>query len=212
MSTGLPALQDALEETAAVGHSLVRDALPPRRIKDLLDEVASGRFAPLESRVGTVDQRGEAFALKPDENAFPFCAELVSALAAEVRGSGVPGTAEYSPNEVTCQRYRDARSGIGPHMDQSRYRLIVAVFTLVGDARFSVFEDRSAATVVRAWTTRRGDLCLLRAPGLAGHADGRPTHSVGGPTTGARVSLSARMNTSGLDAARAISEAERRQP
>jgi hypothetical protein len=81
-------------------------------------------------------------------------------------------------------------------MDQKRYCVVVAVFTLVGEARFSVFEDRSAATLVRAWTTQRGDLCLLRAPGLAGHADGRPTHSVGGPATAARVSLSARMNAS----------------
>jgi hypothetical protein len=79
-------------------------------------------------------------------------------------------------------------------MDQRRYRLLVAAFTLVGEATFTVFEDRSARTNVRAWTTRAGDLCLLRAPGLAGHPDGRPTHSVAGPSTGARVSLTVRTN------------------
>ena len=83
-------------------------------------------------------------------------------------------------------------------MDQRRYRLLVAAFTLEGEAPFTVFEDRSATTVARAWTTQRGDLCLLRAPGLAGHPDGRPTHSVGGPGAGGRVSLTVRMNQSPL--------------
>jgi hypothetical protein len=78
-------------------------------------------------------------------------------------------------------------------MDQRRYRLLVAVFTLVGEATFTVFEDRSATKVVGAWTTTGGDLCLLRAPGLAGHSDGRPTHSVAGPAASARVSLTVRM-------------------
>jgi len=201
MSAGLRALQPSVQEAAAVGHCLVRGVLSPARAGALLDELAMGSFTPLEARVGTVDQRGEAFTIEADDDdEFPLVAELVSELTAEVRGSGTPGTAEYSANEVTCQRYLDARSGISPHMDQRRYRLLVAVFTLVGEARLSVFEDRSAATVVRAWTTQRGDLCLLRAPGLAGHADGRPTHSVGGPTTGPRVSVSARMNSSVLDA------------
>jgi hypothetical protein len=200
MSAGLRALQPSVQEAAAVGHCLVRGVLSPARAGELLDEVALGSFTPLEPRVGTVDQRGEAFTIEADDDEFPLVAELVSELAAEVRGSGIPGTAEYSASEVGCQRYLDARSGISPHMDQRRYRLLVAVFTLVGEARFSVFEDRSAATVVRAWTTQRGDLCLLRAPGLAGHADGRPTHSVRGPTTGARVSVTARMNSSVLDA------------
>jgi hypothetical protein len=200
MSRGLGALQPSVQEAAAVGHCLVRGVLSPARAGDLLDELALGSFTPLEPRVGTVDQRGEAFTIDAYDDDFPLVAELVSELTAEVRGSDIPGTAEYSANEVTCQRYLDARSGISPHMDQRRYHLLVAVFTLVGEARFSVFEDRSAATVVHAWTTQRGDLCLLRAPGLGGHADGRPTHSVDGPTTGARVSVSARMNSSALDA------------
>ena len=83
-----------------------------------------------------------------------------------------------------------------------RARLLVAAFTLVGEAPFTVFEDRSATAVVRAWTTGRGDLCLLRAPGLAGQPDGRPTHSVGGPARGARVSLTVRASRSALDPAR----------
>lgn len=198
MSTRLPTLQAALEETAAVGHCLVRGVLTPSSADELLVEVASGRFTPLEPRVGTVDQRGEGFTIDVDDGAFPLCEALVCELAAEVTASDIPGTAEYEPNEVSCQRYLDARSGISPHMDQRRYGLLIAVFTLVGEARFSVFEDRSSATVVHAWTTRRGDLCLLRAPGLGGHVDGRPTHSVAGPARGARVSLSARMNTSCL--------------
>ncbi|TMM16634.1 MAG: hypothetical protein E6G01_07745 [Actinobacteria bacterium] len=195
-------LRSALEETAAVGHSLVRGALAPARTEELLDELAPCGFAPLEPVIGTVRQRGEGLTLDLDDDACPLTAELVSELTGEVRTSGIPGTADYAPDEITCQRYLDERSGIGPHMDQRRYRLLVAAFTLVGEAPFTVFEDRSATAVVRAWTTGRGDLCLLRAPGLAGQPDGRPTHSVGGPARGARVSLTVRASRSALDPAR----------
>ena len=191
-------IRPALDEVVAVGHSLVRCALAPSRTEELLDELAPGRFTPLEPVIGTVHQRGEGLTVDVDDDAFPVAAELVSELIGEVRASGIAGTAAYAPNEITCQRYLDVGSGIGPHMDQRRYRLLVAAFTLEGEAPFTVFEDRSATSVTRAWTTQRGDLCLLRAPGLAGHPDGRPTHSVGGPGAGGRVSLTVRMNQSPL--------------
>jgi hypothetical protein len=190
----LTGLQPALEGVAAVGHSLVRDAVTPVQTEELLAELTSGPFAPLEPTIGTVHQRGEGLTVEPDDDGFPLVGRLVSELTWEVRASRLPGTADYAPNEITCQRYRDERAGITPHMDQRRYRLLVAAFTLVGGAMFTVFEDRSATRIVGAWTTRAGDLCLLRAPGLAGHPDGRPTHSVGGPTAGPRVSLTVRTN------------------
>jgi hypothetical protein len=192
----LKGLQPAIEEVAAVGHCLVRDAVTPAQIAELLAELEPGRFAPLEPTIGTVHQRGEGLTVEPDHDAFPLVGRLVSELTWEVRASRVPGTSDYSPTEITCQRYVDERSGITPHMDQRRYRLLVAAFTLVGEATFTVFEDRSASAIVRAWTTRTGDVCLLRAPGLAGHPDGRPTHSVGGPSAGTRVSLTVRTNQS----------------
>jgi hypothetical protein len=188
-------LRPALEEVAAVGYCLVRGALAPARSEALLDELASGRFTPLEPVIGRVHQRGEGLTLDIDDDDFPLAAKLVHELSGEVRASGIPGTADYAPNEITVQRYLDNSSGIGPHMDQRRYRLFVAAFTLVGEASFTVFEDRSARRVVRSWTTRAGDLCLLQAPGLAGHPDGRPTHSVRGPADGVRVSLTARMSS-----------------
>ena len=75
-------------------------------------------------------------------------------------------------------------------------------FTPRHDLALSGMSVDEIATVVRAWTTGRGDLCLLRAPGLAGQPDGRPTHSVGGPARGARVSLTVRASRSALDPAR----------
>jgi hypothetical protein len=191
-------LRPALEEVAADGHYLVRRVLTQARTEELLGELAGRRFTPLEPVIGTVHQRGDGLTINVDEGDFPAAGKLVAELAGEVRASGIPGTKGYIPNEVTCQRYLDGASGIGPHMDQRRYELLIAAFTLVGEARFTVYQDRSATTVVRAWTTRAGDLCLLRAPGLAGVPDGRPTHAVGGPPSGARVSLTVRMNRSAL--------------
>jgi hypothetical protein len=189
-------LEAALEEVASAGHCLVRDALTTAQSDELLAELASGPFTPLEPLIGTVHQRGDGLTVGVGDEAFPVVATLVSELRSQVRASRIPGTADYAPNEITCQRYLDDSSGIAAHMDQRRYRLLVAAFTLVGEATFTVFEDRSATNVVRAWATRAGDLCLLRAPGLAAHPDGRPTHSVAGPATGARVSLTVRMNRS----------------
>lgn len=191
-------LEAALEEVATAGHCLVRDALTTAQTDELLAEVASGRFSPLDPQIGTVRQRGDGLTIGVGDEAFPLVARLVTELTGEVTASRMPGTADYEPNEITCQRYLDGSSGITPHMDQRRYRVLVAAFTLVGEAAFTVFEDRSATKVVRSWTTRGGDLCLLRAPGLAGHSDGRPTHSVAGPETGARVSLTVRMDQSVL--------------
>jgi hypothetical protein len=191
-------LQAALEEVATAGHCLVRDALTTAQTDELLAELASGPFTPLEPLIGTVHQRGDGLTVGVDDEAFPLVARLVSELTGEVTASRIHGTADYEPNEVTCQRYLDDRSGIAPHMDQRRYRRLVAAFTLMGEATFTVFEDRSATKAVCAWTTRGGDLCLLRAPGLAGHSDGRPTHSVAGPAAGARVSLTVRMKQSVL--------------
>jgi hypothetical protein len=191
--TGLDA---ALEEVATAGHCLVRDALTTAQTDELLAEVASGRFSPLDPQIGTVRQRGDGLTVGVGDEAFPLVARLVTELTGGVTASRIDGTADYEPNEITCQRYLDDSSGIAPHMDQRRYRLLVAVFTLVGEATFTVFEDRSATKVVGAWTTTGGDLCLLRAPGLAGHSDGRPTHSVAGPAASARVSLTVRMNQS----------------
>jgi hypothetical protein len=191
-------LRPALEEVAAVGHCLVRRALTQIRTDELLGELAGRRFTPLEPVIGTVHQRGDGLTIHVDDGDFSAAGKLVSELADEVRASGISGATDYIPNEVTCQRYLDDASGIEPHMDQRRYRLLIAAFTLVGEAPFTVYQDRSATTVVRAWTTRTGDLCLLRAPGLGGVPDGRPTHSVGGPASGTRVSLTVRMNTSAL--------------
>jgi hypothetical protein len=189
-------LESALEEVATAGHCLVRDALTTARTDELLAEVACGQYSPLDPQIGTVRQRGDGLTIGVGDEAFPLVARLVTELTGEVTASRVDGTADYEPNEITCQRYLDDSSGIAAHMDQRRYRLLVAVFTLVGEATFRVFENRSATKVVGAWTTRGGDLCLLRAPGLAGHSDGRPTHSVAGPTASARVSLTVRMNQS----------------
>lgn len=206
----LTGLQSALEEVAAVGHCLVRAAVTPARAEEVVAELSSDHFVPLQPTIGTVDQRGEALTVHPEDDAFPSARRLVSELTWEVRASRIPGTADYAPNEITCQRYRDEHSGITPHMDQSRYRLLVAAFTLVGEATFTVFEDRSAKTIVRAWTTRAGDLCLLRAPGLAGHPDGRPTHSVGGPRAGLRISLTVRTNSAAAPVAPTDARPERR--
>src|SRR5205823_5154482 len=98
------------------------------------------------------------------------------------------GLADWWPNEAYVQRYETGVLGVTPHLDSKRFVLLVAVFTLLGSAEFSLCQERSGP-VIETWTTRPGTLVLLRGPGFGGVGDGRPFHAVRGPAVGQRYSL-----------------------
>jgi hypothetical protein len=79
-------------------------------------------------------------------------------------------------NDVVVQRYPPGALGITPHRDHVRYRELVAIVTLAGQARFGVCKERSAAEA-RDVPIPPGSLLLMRAPGFAGRED-RPFHFV----------------------------------
>ena len=85
-------------------------------------------------------------------------------------------------------RYHAGSLGITPHRDNRRYRHLIAILTVQGSASFTLCADRDG-TILDQWHTVPNSLVLLRAPGLAGAADSRPFHTVGGPTNDTRISL-----------------------
>jgi hypothetical protein len=200
-STGLGPLLPlgaALAETGRQGYARVPGALSGAWRTALVAEVVTWDFAPVPEQVGEVRQRAEELAVRLEDATLPVTASLAAALARAVVSArtGIEGLACYRPNEATYQRYRGPDAGISPHRDFTNHRLLVAVFTLAGRARFRVVADRTGNEELAAWQTQPGDLCLLRGPGFGGEPDGRPLHAIGPPLEGERLSLAFRMTAS----------------
>ena len=189
----LPDLGPALQRVAEDGFAGVRAAVGRSWLGALADELGNRQFWPLPPTT-RIHQCADQHIVTPSGSA-PVTAALAAALGAAVRSGGPEGAGleAFTPTQATCLRYRGSAAGIGPHQDGKNYLLVVAVFTIRGRAPFSVVTDRTGHHVVDRWTTRPGDLCLLRGPGFAGHDDGRPWHCVGGPGPGERLALVLRM-------------------
>jgi hypothetical protein len=186
----------ALRRTADEGSAHLDGVLDVAVRRDLWREIASG---PLRRMAGEFGKAGvrmeiEGFDVASPFEGFPAFAELASAFGDRVRtdGRGLRGLATWRPNEAGIGLYRPGSVGITAHLDGRRYRRLVAVFTVIGSARFEVRASR-AGDIVEAWVARAGSLTLMRGPGLSGAADGRPFHAVHGPRRGLRCSLALRM-------------------
>ena len=65
-------------------------------------------------------------------------------------------------NEATLQRYEPGSGRVSPQRDQMRHRGLLAVFTLIGTARFAILSKPEPDAVIEEWITTPGDLVLLR--------------------------------------------------
>jgi hypothetical protein len=99
------------------------------------------------------------------------------------------GNPTRPPSSATTQATRHH-----PHLDLKRYHYLVAIITAHGTAPFTICKNRTGEPLT-TWPATAGSLVLLRAPGLDGLDDGRPLHTVSGPATGHRISVSYRMDT-----------------
>jgi alkylated DNA repair dioxygenase AlkB len=186
----------ALRRTADEGSAHLDGVLDVAVRRDLWREIASG---PLRRMAGEFGKAGvrmeiEGYDVASPFEGFPALAELASAFGDRVRTEGreLRGLATWRPNEAGVGLYRPGSVGITAHLDGRWYRRLVAVFTVIGSARFEVRASR-AGEIVEAWVARAGSLTLMRGPGLSGAADGRPFHVVHGPRRGVRCSLALRM-------------------
>jgi hypothetical protein len=187
-------LREPLARTARSGAAFVSDALTAGFRGRLQEEVGRGPFRPLPEEIGPVRQETEAFEVRGRLTGYPLLAELRRGLLRAVReqGSGIRGLSTWRPTEISVQRYRGGAVGITPHLDGKRYRRLVAIFTILGRARFTVCRDRGGEPL-EEWATVPGSLVLLRGPGLGGLRNGRPFHRVSGPESGWRTSVGLRM-------------------
>jgi hypothetical protein len=162
----------------------------------LAAEVAGGPVRHYREQFGQVRQQIEGFDLVEPFTGFPRVAELCRALTLLVReqGGAIRGLRTWHVNEAGVVIYRRGSIGITPHLDGKRYRRLVAVVTVSGEAELSICRDRSG-TVVDAFAAEPGSITLLRGPGLDYRRDGRPFHAVSSPRNGERCAIGLRMTT-----------------
>ncbi len=184
-----------LAEVATSGFALVRGALDDDDRRQLLAEATGerGRFLRVPARVNGVRQRADQLSLSVGD---PRC-PVVNGLARRLRDLLIScpdshGQHRFDASQARYMRYRGAAGGLGAHRDGMCYGLLVAVYSVVGSAEFSVLPDGDGHTL--RMLVEPGDLLLLRAPGFDGEPDGRRRHAVGPPLSGdERVSLTLRM-------------------
>ena len=148
--------------------------------RDLLAASRGLSYRPARPVIGTGDkavhQDFELCMNPPAPGPFHACAgaleRLLQAALAELPDP--PLAAAPALNDVVLQRYRPGALGITPHRDHVRYRELVAILTLAGEARFFVCKERSG-TDPHEVPIPPGSLLLMRAPGFAGRSD-RPFH------------------------------------
>jgi hypothetical protein len=182
-----------LHDVGSSGVAVVRGALPEPVCEQLVAEAdaATHRFLCLPGRVNGVVQRADQLTARIGDPGHPALDDLISTLRAALGDQPEStGVRDFVPNEARYMRYTGRSAGLGFHRDGKCYALLVCVFSLAGSAPFSVCAEDGAPLDV---LVHAGDLVVLRAPGFAGSADGRPRHAVGGPLAGDRVSLTLRM-------------------
>jgi hypothetical protein len=185
----LPPLGGAVRDTRERGYAYLPRALMPRHCQGLVSAASLSEAEPVPEIVGEVRQYAKALVLSTRELTNPWHRSLVNALV-----KALPTAVGFVPTELTYMSYSGSRAGISPHRDQARFKLLIAIFTLQGRARFRIHRTREATDVIQEWITGPGDLVLLRAPGLNPQVDARPFHSIEPPIGDEeRISLSVRM-------------------
>jgi hypothetical protein len=192
-------LRSALRTVAQAGAAYVPDAVPQAGLSAICQDLALAAFGKLPEYEGVARQEGEIFVLDAGSGGYPAIRRLRDELAAAVHraSAGITGLDSWYPDDISIQRYRAGASGITPHRDRKRYRILVAVATIEGTAAFTLCKNRTGDPAL-TWHASQGSLIFLRGPGLAGIADGRPLHAVQGPATGQRTSIGFRMDTTAV--------------
>jgi hypothetical protein len=184
-----------LEALREAGAAFIPRALNEPFRQQLQREIQEGPFERLPDRIGPVRQEADLFVVTDTMTAHPILATLRAEFVTRLRQDGpqLTGLARWRPNEAYVQRYEPGALGVSPHLDSKRFAVLVAIFTTQGSARFALCQDRAGA-IIQEWEAGPGSLTLLRGPGLLDAEDQRPFHTVHGPATGRRYSITFRMN------------------
>ncbi|MEX0759252.1 MAG: hypothetical protein WD100_06705 [Tistlia sp.] len=173
-------LAQALEALARPGRGAVSlPWLDAERLTGLQRSAARLRFRSARPEVGTSERRVRqdfeiAREVPPGGRLAGLARELEGDLAAALGALAEPPIAPPCFNDLVVQRYAVGSAGISAHRDNLRYRDLVVLLTLSGQARLLVCDDRSGSGAEPV-DIAPGRLLLMRAPGFAGLEE-RPFH------------------------------------
>jgi hypothetical protein len=184
-------LGEALEQVRHAGAAFLPAAVSEACCERLRREVSGVAFERAHGSYGArgVRQESDVF-VTADFGAYPELRRLRDDLEAWVHAAGM---SRWRPDEVSVQRYDPGAVGITPHLDHRRYRVLVALVTVEGEAAFTLCRNREG-DAIDTWNVGPGSLVLLRGPGFDGLDDGRPLHTVAAPDRGTRTSIGVRMD------------------
>ncbi|MFP6741209.1 MAG: hypothetical protein VCD33_06225 [Alphaproteobacteria bacterium] len=177
-SDEVAAALEALDTEDAVSLPLLND----HERRRLLAAAANAEYRPARLVVGRGDsivrQEMDVCVDFATDSPFHGFARRFQALvgAAADRLEHNPFSGPLCLDDLVLQRYEPGALGITAHRDSLRYINLTALFTLAGESRFALCQDRSGRAS-RDIDAVPGTVILLRAPGYRG-IDRRPFHLV----------------------------------
>lgn len=178
------------------GHAICAEALGKQECAELAEALGRQEFIPLPVHpIPCITQHGEKVELQRADSNASLAWNLADQLA-EAAAVLPPPHSEFRPNDLVVQRYQMGSAGVSAHHDSSKFRLLIVILTIKGSAELRLHHERLAAPHLTL-AIGPGDLCVLEAPTTARRQAELPFHSVSGPTTASRMSLTFRMAVAG---------------
>lgn len=183
---------------AVLGRGWVRlvEAVPTDLVPRLVDAPRPG-WHQLPEKEGVVRQQGFGSYLSVAQAAVTVrnvAEEIAVSLTDVVTVVGMPQVPAF--NEVTWTLYPDGRGHITAHRDPLGYSGVIAVVTLIGAARFRVWDEPEGSPLTE-WATASGDVVVLGGHRWPRAQARSPKHEVAAPVEGDRMIMTLRHNTRG---------------
>ena len=183
------AVVGAVPQVLARRWAFVRQALSQPEAIAMLNNAPSQRFVE-ESPVGSA----VSYASTSAGSSLDEAPALVRALAAELSRAMVTGsppdvgTPEFT--DVTWNWYAPTTGHIGGHRDPPSVGGVIAVFTLTGEATFTIYDETE-------FVVSSGDLVLIAGQDWPRPGESCIRHAAGHPLAGERSILTLRHNVRG---------------
>ena len=170
------------------GVFYIPEAVPPEALACIQDEIfdpfkvqwRDNHHRSSHPRHGELIENHDVLALKLDrgdhrwEYRVPRMQQLCVETVQFIRSLGAvfPSLFDYTPDEMSLHRYDDAEVGLSFHVDNERFRKLVAVVRLEGENEFQYLSkphqkgDVITPQNIHVIAAKAGDLILTRVPGL----------------------------------------------
>ena len=187
MRLDITAIVTDLYDPLKPGALAVPDILDTEFRKQLLDEIKLLHYDESPRHYGHADQEVSHCVVR-DTSRLPLIHSLNNQYSEVYERIAEQAGFTSDLNSLIVHKFCKGAMGIGPHRDESKYRNLISVFVIDGEAPFYVCSGREktdsgivALNPVKL-DASPGSLILLRAPRNIGEKALRPMHYVGDVT------------------------------